>query len=307
MSRKLLYIVFGLQGIAQCIYWEIIKGYPACFMCKGYRWFYIGITMMSLWYRFRRSNRRSFLKLSALILGETAWGLWDVLQKSQIFPQKCSHVARLSEEVLTTVTQCSSSSLFWSPTLINFLISVGVSLIIIRSIFLKRTFLFIGISLLSLVDGMAAQKLDPEFEKTLQQKAQKAKKMSEGLKSELPQSNGCNGKCNPFQTTAPSSNGLKIYMSFSVPESIWVELDKDLQKQQGVFVLRGLPNNSFQEFSMKVLELRKKGVMSNIQIDPKAFEQKSIRCVPTFVDDQKGHRVSGTVSVAHVLNLFQDQ
>jgi hypothetical protein len=159
MNHKFLYIIFGLQGIAQCIYWEIIKGYPACFMCKGYRWFYIGITLISLWYCFRRSNRRSFIKLSALILGETAWGLWDVLQKSQIFPQKCSHVGRLSEEALTTVTQCSSSSLVWSPTLINFLISVGVSLVILRSIFLKRTFLFF------LAISQAKATLDPEFQK----------------------------------------------------------------------------------------------------------------------------------------------
>jgi|GEM_PF-6176530 len=101
----------------------------------------------------------------------------------------------------------------------------------------------------------------------------------------------------------------KVYIciSFSVPDAIWLSLSKELESYSGVFVVRGLPSNSFQEFSAKLANLKKRGMSATVQIDPLLFQEHKIEHVPTFLsmEGEEANRVSGTVSLKYVLDLFE--
>lgn len=102
---------------------------------------------------------------------------------------------------------------------------------------------------------------------------------------------------------------FKIFISFSVPESIWCSLSKDLVKVGGTFILIGLPNNSFPELSEKILKLKQMGVEAQIQIDPVAFKKYDVSQVPTFVisDGDKYDKVSGCISTEYALNYLSEK
>lgn len=99
---------------------------------------------------------------------------------------------------------------------------------------------------------------------------------------------------------------LMVFMSFSVPDHIWLSLAKEVEKLGGVFVLIGLPNNSFKEMVSKILKLKQQGLNANIQLNPKLFAQYDIQEVPTFIvtDDQKFDKISGTLSLDYALDLL---
>ncbi len=99
------------------------------------------------------------------------------------------------------------------------------------------------------------------------------------------------------------------FVSFSMPESLWFEMSKGLEENGGTFVLRGMPNNSFQEFAIKLLEYRKKGINAPINIDPDAFEEYQITSVPTFVlDEGRGYRkIEGNVSISYALKKLKGE
>ena len=61
------------------------------------------------------------------------------------------------------------------------------------------------------------------------------------------------------QVFVPPEDSYQAYtfMSFSVPENIWLEINEDLQKSERAFILNGLPGNSMREFSTRVAHLRK--------------------------------------------------
>ena len=100
---------------------------------------------------------------------------------------------------------------------------------------------------------------------------------------------------------------LRVFASFSMPEETWIQLSKDLEKIGGIFVLKGLPNGSFQEFLQKVMELRKKGVAVSIEIDPDSFEKYEVTAVPTFVlvNGESFEKVVGNVSVSYALEKLE--
>jgi type-F conjugative transfer system pilin assembly protein TrbC len=115
----------------------------------------------------------------------------------------------------------------------------------------------------------------------------------------------CKGKCPSFQPTSDFEPSLQVCMSFSVPIQVWKDLNEDLIRHQGVFVVKGLPNNSFQAFAERVLAFRKQGITAPIRIDPKLFDRLKVNQVPLFVVKKKDetHTVSGTVTIPYVLDL----
>lgn len=108
----------------------------------------------------------------------------------------------------------------------------------------------------------------------------------------------------------PVSNGrLLVFTSFSLPIESWKEHSHFLEKTGGCFVLRGLPSNSFDILSQKILELRKEGILANIFIDPEAFEKYRIDAIPCFVLEEEQHfdKLSGNLPLPIVLKAFSEK
>lgn len=109
-----------------------------------------------------------------------------------------------------------------------------------------------------------------------------------------------------FFAKTPSDRQLLVFTSFSVPIATWKETSYYLERIKGAFVIRGLPNNSFQDLQKKILELRKEGILAEILLDPAAFEEYSVASTPTFLlrQDRLYDKASGNVTVPYVLSLF---
>ena len=99
-----------------------------------------------------------------------------------------------------------------------------------------------------------------------------------------------------------------VFVSFSMPESTWKSLSIETERAGGVFVLKGLPNNSFVELSKKLKKLREDGVNVNVQINPQLFGKYQIEHVPTFVaiNGEKFDKVSGNISLGAALQKIAD-
>jgi conjugal transfer pilus assembly protein TrbC len=82
-----------------------------------------------------------------------------------------------------------------------------------------------------------------------------------------------------------------------------------MEKMGGVFVLRGIPGNSFAMFTQKLAELRKKGITASILIDPESFEEYGISSVPTIVlvEEGKYDKMTGNVPVQTALVAFKEK
>ena len=97
--------------------------------------------------------------------------------------------------------------------------------------------------------------------------------------------------CPTCSSEAPASETekpLRVFISFSVPLESWKDLSHQLEKTEGYFVIRGLPENSFEKFAEKLIELRSSGINAPIDIDPESFEKHGIQAVPTIVlEDDK--------------------
>lgn len=109
-------------------------------------------------------------------------------------------------------------------------------------------------------------------------------------------------------TTDFMNNPFKMYvfLSFSVPRETWLELSKDLQKVNGVIVLKGLPENSFIELAKRIQELDKEGLSIPVQIDPLLFEKYSIVQTPSYivVEENRFDKVTGNLSINGALELI---
>ncbi|MFI5342794.1 MAG: type-F conjugative transfer system pilin assembly protein TrbC [Chlamydiales bacterium] len=99
---------------------------------------------------------------------------------------------------------------------------------------------------------------------------------------------------------------LFVFMSFSIPDVIWISLSHELEKVDGVFVLRGLPQQSFRELAAKILSLKEKSVSAPIQLDPKQFQAYQLTSVPAFIvtEDEQFDKVTGNVSLKFALELM---
>lgn len=349
--RTWLFLLFGLQGVMQVVYWETIKGYPACFMCKGYRVLYLAIVMSALWYVYRPRLNRVYV-LCGAVMAETFWSLWDFFQKVGTLSQKCHAAARIVDGKMV-FTSCTSQHSSWlkvicSPVGVNTLLSILMCGYALRVLWKTRCghqrFLqwigcvgLLGMSVTPteaavddrLLRALKAQEqrakaYDAEM-KSLEQaatiqsksyqketeaivKKQPTQEMMDAAQTVIVNKNTCTGKCPTFNPTPDQEHKVKICMSFSVPAHVWKELNQELIKHEGVFVVKGLPNNSFQAFTEKVLELRKQGITAPIQIDPKLFEQLNITLVPQFIWKHEGeiYTASGTVTLSHVMGLVRE-
>jgi len=92
---------------------------------------------------------------------------------------------------------------------------------------------------------------------------------------------------------------LYVFMSFSVPDNIWLSLSKQMSGHPAVFVLRGLPSHSFKLLAQKIADLKEKGMEASIQIHPKLFKQYSVERVPSFVFSEKEEvdKFTGAISI----------
>lgn len=100
--------------------------------------------------------------------------------------------------------------------------------------------------------------------------------------------------------------GFRIFISFSMPESLMINLDQQAKKIGAKLVIRGLKNNSFKETFSYVKSMNEKGMV--IDIDPKSFEEFDITQVPAFVINQNNQydKLVGNVSIAYVLKQFAE-
>lgn len=112
-------------------------------------------------------------------------------------------------------------------------------------------------------------------------------------------------KCqtNSLPTTPEADIPVYVMISFSVPGETWVGLSTEMEKIGAVFVLRGLPNNSFKELSQRVQHLNQLGVKAPIQINPNLFTTHNIERVPTFliVEKERSDKVTGNISLSYAV------
>lgn len=140
---------------------------------------------------------------------------------------------------------------------------------------------------------------------------EKEELLKEGMVSlkEIQQESGISSVCGGCSRTPVfevSDPNILIFISFSVPDNTWIQLSRELEGGRGVFVLRGLPNNSFNEFASKILDLKNKGMTASVTVDPKLFQEYDIDKAPTFVfrDKEGFDKVSGNISLRYALGLI---
>lgn len=113
-------------------------------------------------------------------------------------------------------------------------------------------------------------------------------------------------ECGCFEEEqVPGIESFYVFMSFSVPDDVWIALSIELVKLGGSFVLRGLPENSFEKFAQRIASLRKKGVEAPIHIDPRLFETFTVTAVPCIaMKEDRWSKLSGAVSLDYACRLF---
>lgn len=117
------------------------------------------------------------------------------------------------------------------------------------------------------------------------------------------------GPCKECQVTPLKEDpdqDLYICMSFSVPDSLWLDLSMELEQEKGVFVLRGLPDNSFKLLASKLLNLKKQGLNASIIVFPHIFEEYDITEVPSFIYvGKESHKITGAISLDYALSKIR--
>ena len=106
----------------------------------------------------------------------------------------------------------------------------------------------------------------------------------------------------------PEEDRLLLFVSFSLPDSTLKSFSRELEKYGGIFVLRGIPNNSFPDLFKKVSSLQDQGIYTPFEIDPDLFDEFVSNRVPTLalVGDKKTDRVVGNLSIRTSLEKIAD-
>jgi conjugal transfer pilus assembly protein TrbC len=114
-------------------------------------------------------------------------------------------------------------------------------------------------------------------------------------------------KCVTTLPDAPEDPSIFVFASFSMPETAWLSLSEELVKSRGVFILRGLPKNSFKELAKRLYDLRKKGMKATVQVDPRLFSRYNIQTVPSFIITENDHfkKLAGNVSLTFALEKLR--
>ncbi len=108
------------------------------------------------------------------------------------------------------------------------------------------------------------------------------------------------------QEPSEESAALFVLTSLSVPVSLWQQTSPALEKLKGVFILRGMPNDSFLELTKALIDLRNLGVNAPIVIDPEKFDALKQTTVPAIVLETPKKRdvITGNVSLSFALEEF---
>jgi conjugal transfer pilus assembly protein TrbC len=106
-----------------------------------------------------------------------------------------------------------------------------------------------------------------------------------------------------------NQSALYVFVSFSLPEESWLSLSQEVSKVGGILVLRGLPNNSFQQLAVKMHNLKQKGLKATVQVDPRLFTKYAVENIPCFVtiDTDTFDKLSGNVSLKFALEKMSTQ
>lgn len=156
---------------------------------------------------------------------------------------------------------------------------------------------------------IAAKKADKETLEWVKQQLHTDQELAKRKQNELDTTSSVHKKClttvSEHDSNETKNPSIYVMMSFSVPDQTWISLSKELEKQGGMFVLRGLPNNSFKELSKKIQHLSRLGVHAEVRLDPMLYTTYRIERVPTFliIDKEKDtfHTLSGNVSLTYAL------
>lgn len=159
--------------------------------------------------------------------------------------------------------------------------------------------------------SMAANKADQETVEWVKQQLLEDQELVKRRHGEIDVIPSTHKKC----LTTVSSQGeevketsVYVMISFSVPDQTWVSLSAEMEKIGAVFVLRGLPSNSFKELSKKLQHLSKLGVKSEVRLDPMLYTTYKIEKAPTFLiidkDKEEYHTLSGNVSLGFAMETM---
>lgn len=118
-----------------------------------------------------------------------------------------------------------------------------------------------------------------------------------------------NRKCVKSFSGFGEKPSLYVFTSFSVPEPVWLQLSHEVRHLGGVFVLKGLPKNSFKGLSKRCLRLKKRGLEAAVQINPDLFEKYQIDKVPAFVvsEENSFDKIAGSVSLEFALQKMSEK
>lgn len=99
---------------------------------------------------------------------------------------------------------------------------------------------------------------------------------------------------------------ILVFVSFSMPKPSFLSFAAELERYGGALVIRGLPNDSFADFSQELETLKKRGMDASILIDPDSFEEYGIDRVPSIVlrGDEGFDKITGNVPISYALETF---
>lgn len=123
---------------------------------------------------------------------------------------------------------------------------------------------------------------------------------------DFPKKSCCGNSAEARINEKPS---VYVFMSFSIPQTIWLSLSQDLCKIGGTFVVRGLPQGSFKEFARLILMFKEAGIEAPIELDPRKFHDYNITGVPAFVvkGEQGFDKLSGNISLNFALDQLSNK
>lgn len=116
-------------------------------------------------------------------------------------------------------------------------------------------------------------------------------------------------ECLQAEVKEDSESPFLVFMSFSVPDDVWLSLSKELESIGGLIVLQGIPNNSFKDLAGHLFRLKNKGMNATVQLHPQLFNQYEVSQVPSFVlrEGSSFDKVAGNISVGYALNVMLEK
>ncbi len=111
------------------------------------------------------------------------------------------------------------------------------------------------------------------------------------------------GKCYVNELSNEDGPSFYVFITLGMPDETLIALSQNLAKAQGIFVLQGLPENSFKQFASRIYALRQQGMLAPIQINPPLFNKYKVSSVPCFVvtEEDTFDKIAGNISLEYAL------